>query len=213
MEIYVMAKAIKTELEKTSYALGMNVAMSLKQIPMELDVDAVKEGLSAMLSGAKPVLEQEEYSAVMQAFQAKMQAEQQAATAGKVAKNAVAQKEFLAKNKDVEGVITTDSGLQYIVLKEGEGDSPSADHTVKVHYEGKLLDGTVFDSSIQRGEPIEFGVGQVIKGWTEALQLMNVGSKYKLFIPSELAYGDRGAGNLITPGAMLTFEVELLGFK
>jgi FKBP-type peptidyl-prolyl cis-trans isomerase len=212
MEI-VMAKAIKSELEKTSYALGMNVAMSLKQIPMELDVDAVKEGLSDMLSGAKLAMEQEEYAAVMQAFQAKMQAEQQAATDGKAAENAAAQKEFLAKNKDVEGVITTDSGLQYIVLKEGEGDSPNLDHTVKVHYEGKLLDGTVFDSSIQRGEPIEFGVGQVIKGWTEALQLMNVGSKYKLFIPSELAYGDRGAGNLITPGAMLTFEVELLGFK
>jgi FKBP-type peptidyl-prolyl cis-trans isomerase len=208
-----MAKAIKTELEKTSYALGMNVAMSLKQIPLELDVEAVKQGLNDMLSGGKPALEQEEYAAVMQAFQTKMQAEQQVATAGKVEENAAAEKEFFAKNKDAEGVVTTESGLQYLVLKEGEGDSPSADHTVKVHYEGKLLDGTVFDSSVQRGEPIEFGVGQVIKGWTEALQLMNVGSKYKLFIPSELAYGERGAGNLITPGAMLTFEVELLGFK
>lgn len=208
-----MAKAINTELEKTSYALGMNVAMSLGQIPLELDVEAVKQGLSDMLSGVKPVLAQKEYAAVMQAFQAKMQAEHQASTAGKAQENVAAQKEFLAKNKNVEGVITTESGLQYIVLKEGEGECPSADHTVKVHYEGKLLDGTVFDSSIQRGEPIEFGVGQVIKGWTEALQLMNVGSKYKLFIPSELAYGDRGAGNLIAPGAMLTFEVELLGFK
>ena len=208
-----MAKAINTELEKTSYALGMNVAMSLGQIPMKLDVEAVKQGLNDMLSGGKPVLDQQEYTAVMQAFQAKMQAEHQAATAGKAKENADAQKEFLGKNKNVEGVITTESGLQYIVLKEGKGECPSLDHTVKVHYEGKLLDGTIFDSSIQRGEPIEFGVGQVIKGWTEALQLMNVGSKYKLFIPAELAYGDQGAGKLITPGAMLTFEVELLGFK
>jgi FKBP-type peptidyl-prolyl cis-trans isomerase len=208
-----MAKAIKSELEKTSYALGMNVAMSLKQIPTELDVEAVKQGLSDMLSGSKPALEQEEYAAVMQAFQAKMQAEQKAAAENVSKQNAAAQEAFLNENKDAEGVVTTESGLQYKVLKEGEGDSPTLENTVKVHYEGKLLDGTVFDSSVQRGEPIEFGVGQVIKGWTEALQLMNVGSKYQLFIPSELAYGDRGAGGMITPGAMLTFEVELLGFK
>ncbi len=208
-----MAEAIKTELEKTSYALGMNVAMSLKQIPVELDLDAVKQGLGDMLSGGKPALEQEEYAAVMQAFQAKMQAEQQAATVGKVEENAATQKDFLTKNKDTEGVVTTESGLQYLILTEGEGECPGINHTVKVHYTGSLLDGTVFDSSVERGEPIEFGVGQVIKGWTEALQLMNIGSKYKLFIPSELAYGERGAGNLITPGAMLTFDVELLDFK
>ena len=208
-----MAQAIETEQQKTSYALGMNVGMSLKQIPQELELEAVKQGLHDILSDSKLAMEQEEYAAVMQAFQAKMQAEQQKAAADKVAKNAAEQQAFLDKNKDAEGVVTTESGLQYKVLKAGEGDCPNLENTVKVHYEGKLLDGTVFDSSIQRGEPIEFGVGQVIKGWTEALQLMNAGSKYQLFIPSELAYGERGAGNLITPGAMLTFEVELLSFK
>ena len=208
-----MAQAIETEQQKTSYALGMNVGMSLKQIPQELELEAVKQGLHDILSDSKLAMEQEEYAAVMQAFQAKMQAEQQKAAADKVAKNAAEQQAFLDKNKDAEGVVTTESGLQYKVLKAGEGECPNLENTVKVHYEGKLLDGTVFDSSIQRGEPIEFGVGQVIKGWTEALQLMNAGSKYQLFIPSELAYGERGAGNLITPGAMLTFEVELLSFK
>ena len=208
-----MAQAIETEQQKTSYALGMNVGMSLKQIPQELELEAVKQGLHDILSDSKLAMEQEEYAAVMQAFQAKMQAEQQKAAADKVAKNAAEQQAFLEKNKDAEGVVTTESGLQYKVLKAGEGDCPTLENTVKVHYEGKLLDGTVFDSSIQRGEPIEFSVGQVIKGWTEALQLMNTGSKYQLFIPSELAYGERGAGNLITPGAMLTFEVELLSFK
>ena len=208
-----MAQAIETEQQKTSYALGMNVGMSLKQIPQELELEAVKQGLHDILSDSKLAMEQEEYAAVMQAFQAKMQAEQQKAAADKVAKNAAEQQAFIEKNKDAEGVVTTESGLQYKVLKAGEGDCPTLENTVKVHYEGKLLDGTVFDSSIQRGEPIEFGVGQVIKGWTEALQLMNAGSKYQLFIPSELAYGERGAGNLITPGAMLTFEVELLSFK
>jgi FKBP-type peptidyl-prolyl cis-trans isomerase len=208
-----MAQAIETEQQKTSYALGMNVAMSLKQLPHELDLEAVKQGLHDILSNSKLAMEQEEYSAVMQAFQAQMQAEQQKATADKANKNAAEQKAFLEKNKDADGVITTASGLQYKVLKTGEGPCPVLENTVKVHYEGKLLDGTVFDSSIKRGEPIEFGVGQVIKGWTEALQLMNAGSKYQLFIPSELAYGERGAGNLITPGAMLTFEVELLSFK
>ena len=205
-----MAKAIKTELEKTSYALGMKLAMSLQQIPLELDVETVKEGLSAMLSGGKPALEQKEYAEIMQAVQAKMQAEQEVATAGKAKENASVEKAFLAKNKDAEGVIVTESGLQYLVMKEGEGDSPSADHTVKVHYEGKLLDGTVFDSSVQRGEPIEFGVGQVIKGWTEALQKMKVGDKWQLVIPSALAYGEQGAPPKIGPGATLIFDVELL---
>jgi len=123
-------------------------------------------------------------------------------------------KEFLEENKSKEGVITTRSGLQYLVLKEGSGtEKPGYRDTVKVHYHGTLLDGTVFDSSVDRGEPIEFGVRQVIKGWQEGLQLMTVGQKMRLFIPSDLAYGNRAVGRTITPGSTLIFDVELLEIK
>ncbi len=205
-----MSKTIESELEKTSYALGMNVGQSFAQLPVELDAEAVAQGLNDALTKAKPSITQDEYVSLMQAFQAKVQAAEKEASKGASDVNSKEQADFLAKNKDAEGVVTTDSGLQYIALNEGEGDKPAATDTVRVHYAGTLLNGTEFDSSIKRGEPAEFGVGQVIKGWTEALQLMNTGSKYKLFIPSELAYGDRGAGQLIGPGAMLIFEVELL---
>ena len=205
-----MSKEINSEIEKTSYALGINIGQSLRQIPMELDAEAVVQAVSDVLSGGKMALEQEEYTTVMQAFQTKMQAAEQEAAAAASSQNAAAQEAFLAENKAKEDVTTTESGLQYSVITEGDGAKPTAENTVRVHYTGTLLDGTVFDSSVQRGEPAEFGVGQVISGWTEALQLMNVGSKYKLFIPSDLAYGDRGAGQAIAPGAMLIFEVELL---
>lgn len=205
-----MAKEIKSEQEKTSYALGINVGQSLSQLPVQLDVEAVLRGLSDVLTGSDPALSQEEYVATMQEFQAKMQSAEKEASAQVIEDNAAVEKEFLENNKNAEGVITTDSGLQYIIMEEGDGAKPTASDKVKVHYTGTLVDGTVFDSSVQRGEPVEFGVGQVISGWTEALQLMNKGSKYKLFIPSRLAYGNRGAGNAIQPGAMLIFEVELL---
>jgi FKBP-type peptidyl-prolyl cis-trans isomerase len=205
-----MSKEINTEIEKTSYALGINIGQSLRQIPMELDTEAVVQAVTDVLAGGKIALPQEEYAATMQAFQAKMQAAEQEAAQAASSQNSVAQESFLAENKAKDGVVTTESGLQYTVITEGDGAKPTAENTVRVHYTGTLLDGTVFDSSVQRGEPAEFGVGQVIAGWTEALQLMNVGSKYKLFIPADLAYGDRGAGQAISPGAMLIFEVELL---
>lgn len=205
-----MSKELKTDIEKTSYALGINIGQSLRQVPKKLDVEAVVQAISDVLNGDKIALSQEEYAATMQAFQAEMQEAEKAAVDNIKVQNAAAQAAFLEDNKTKEGIVTTDSGLQYKVLAEGDGPKPTAENTVRVHYTGTLLDGTVFDSSVQRGEPAEFGVGQVISGWTEALQLMNVGSKYHLYIPSELAYGDRGAGQAIAPGAMLQFEVELL---
>jgi len=205
-----MSAKLTSETEKISYALGMNVGQSLAQTPLKLEIEPLLNGISDSLKGEKPALSQDEYVAAIKTFQEKSQAAEQEAMAGASKENINEQNEFLEKNKNTDGIVTTNSGLQYKVLQKGEGSKPKASDTVRVHYTGTLLDGTEFDSSVKRGEPAEFGVGQVIKGWTEALQLMNVGSKYKLYIPSELAYGDRGAGNVIGPGAMLIFDVELL---
>ena len=149
----------------------------------------------------------------MAALEKGLQAKQEKASAGMAEKNAAAGAEFLASNRKREGVTTTPSGLQYEVLNKGDGPTPKRDEKVKVHYHGTLIDGTVFDSSVQRNEPITFGVTDVIPGWTEALQLMPVGSKWKLFIPSGLAYREAGKGPVIGPNATLVFEVELLGIE
>jgi FKBP-type peptidyl-prolyl cis-trans isomerase len=204
---------IKSEVEKSSYALGINMGQSVKQFPFELSKEALITGFSDIVNDAEIKIGQEEYGQLMHALQMKMQeAQKEQSEAMKVASeaNLAAQQEFIAKNAKEAGVETTESGLQYQVITEGEGAMPTKEDTVRVHYTGTLLDGTVFDSSVERGQPAEFGVGQVIAGWTEALQNMKVGSKHKLFIPAELAYGDRGAGEHIAPGSMLIFEVELL---
>ena len=193
------------DVEKMSYALGMNVAGNITELPIELDLKQVIAAISDAAEGKTPALEVAEYRKFMQSFQQKVQEAGQAA-----AENAKAGKEFLEANKAKEGVTVTASGLQYKVLTAGNGAKPARTDKVRVHYTGKLIDGTVFDSSVQRGEPAEFGVTQVIPGWVEGLQLMNVGSKYEFVIPSELAYGERGAGAAIPPGAVLVFEVELL---
>ncbi|QSH40644.1 FKBP-type peptidyl-prolyl cis-trans isomerase [Lentisphaerota bacterium ZTH] len=200
----------KNDMEKLSYAIGMNLAMSASQLPIELDPKLVGEGVANMLDGGKVKLSQEEYTSQINALQDKLQAMEKKDNSEEISKNTQAGSEFLAENATREGVMTTSSGLQYEVISEGEGQSPSDKDKVKVHYTGSLIDGTVFDSSVQRGVPAEFGVNQVIKGWTEALQIMKPGSKYKLYIPSELAYGERGAGQHIKPGSTLIFEVELL---
>ena len=199
-----------TEEQKTSYALGMNIMGNLAELPIEIDVDSVIAAIKDVSAGKETALKVEEYHKYMQEFQKKVQQAGQQAVAKAAENNKKAGAEFLAENAKKEGVKVTASGLQYRVITEGSGNKPAATSKVKVHYTGKLTDGTVFDSSVQRGEPIDFALNQVIAGWTEGVQLMTPGSKYEFFIPSDLAYGDRGAGNAIPPGATLIFEVELL---
>lgn len=195
---------------KRSYALGMDIGNSLKALPVELNVDALAEGVRDTITGGETRLTQEELQAVMQSFVQDMQTAQREQAQQTAQANLKAGKEFLAENKTKEGVQATESGLQYKVLTEGSGPSPDANDSVTVHYEGRLIDGTVFDSSRERGEPVTFPVDAVIPGWTEALQLMQEGATYMLYIPPELAYGERGAGAQIGPNETLVFEVELL---
>ena len=200
-------KKPETEMEKVSYSLGVNMASSVKAQGLEtIDANAIAKAFNDVFEGNDLDISEEESMTILQDYFGKIQEE----------KNAQANKEgtaFLAENGAKDGVITTESGLQYEVLISGEGAKPTTADKVTVHYHGMLIDGTVFDSSIDRGQPATFGVTQVIKGWTEALQLMSVGDKWKLTIPSNLAYGDQGAGGMIGPGATLVFEVELLGIN
>jgi len=199
-----------TKLEKVSYAIGMNIASNMQNQNLEIDADQLAAGLKAQLKGEETLLTKEEMATVLTAFQQEMQMKQMAEAAAAAAKAEKENKEFLAANGKKDGVVTLDSGLQYKVIKQGTGASPKADSKVKVHYKGTLVDGKVFDSSYDRGEPAEFPVNQVIPGWTEALQLMKVGDKWQLVIPPELAYGERGAPPRIPPNAVLVFDVELL---
>ena len=200
-------KKPETEMEKVSYSLGVNMATSVKAQGLDtIDANALAKAFNDVFEGNDLDISEEESMTILQDYFGKIQEE----------KNAKANKEgtaFLTENGAKEGVTTTESGLQYEVLISGEGAKPTTTDKVTVHYHGMLIDGTVFDSSIDRGQPATFGVTQVIKGWTEALQLMSVGDKWKLTIPSNLAYGDQGAGGMIGPGATLVFEVELLGIN
>lgn len=191
-------------MNKLSYAIGMNIAANLKESGVkELDYVALAEGMKAIIEGAEPMIQPKEAGQILNEFFSQLQENQM-----KEAKENGAA--FLAANGEREGVVTLKSGLQYEVMTEGNGQKPKATDQVRCHYHGTLIDGTVFDSSVQRGEPAVFPVNGVIAGWVEALQLMPVGSKWKLFIPYNLAYGERGAGNSIPPCAALVFEVELL---
>lgn len=204
---------LKDDKDKVSYAIGLNIGKSMKKEGLEINPDALAAAMKDVFADAKAQLTDEEVQTVMQDFQKKMMAKQMAAREEGLGKNKAEGEKFLADNKKKEGVKTTASGLQYKVIKDGTGKTPKATDTVKTHYRGTLINGTEFDSSYKRGEPAEFPVNGVIKGWTEALQLMKEGAKWQLFIPSELAYGERGAGGDIGPNSTLIFDIELLSVK
>jgi FKBP-type peptidyl-prolyl cis-trans isomerase FklB len=203
----------RTTKERASYAIGMNIGKSLKKERIDVDLKLVAQGLKDALAGAKPLCSEAEMQEAMSAVQKEAQASQGARNKELAVMNTKEGEAFLAENKTKDGVTTTKSGLQYKVIKSGTGKMPKASDTVVTHYRGTLIDGTVFDSSYDRGVPATFPVGRVIKGWTEALQLMPVGSKWKLFIPSNLAYGEEGFPPDIGPNAMLIFDIELLSIK
>lgn len=194
---------LATDEAKVSYGLGIMIGENISQQFDDLDYDLLFEALKAQAEGEETLITLEE-------AQTALQEQQQAAAAAAAAENSAAGEAFLAENAAREGVTVTDSGLQYEVMTEAEGEKPTLEDTVSVHYVGTLMDGTEFDSSVARGEPATFPLQGVIPGWTEGVQLMSVGSKYRFVIPSDLAYGDRGAGQAIGPGETLVFEVELL---
>ncbi len=199
---------------KISYSMGYEMGSYLKSIGAEIEEADLIAGVKDAFSGAEPALTPEEMTKVKQEFAKRMQEKQEKQVAEMKAKNLAAGKEYLEKNKAKKGVTVTKSGLQYEVIQEGKGDKATAEDTVSVKYKGSLIDGKVFDSTEkQGGKPAEFKVNQVIAGWTEALQLMNPGTKLRLVIPSELAYGERGAAPMIEPNSVLVFDVELLEIK
>lgn len=204
--------SLETLEERAGYTLGINVGSGLKSqgFADHINVDRLMTGIRDALAD-DPQLSDDEMMAVIQEFTMQQQERQQA----EQAVHAEEQKQFLVDNAERDGVVTTDSGLQYLVLEEGEADaaSPGATDTVNVHYHGTLTDGTVFDSSVDRGSPMDLQLNRVIAGWTEGIQLMQVGDRYRFFIPAELGYGGSGAGQLIGPNTTLIFDVELLGIK
>lgn len=198
-------------MDKVSYALGMGIGRQLHDMGAEtLDIDAFAQAIKDVLAGKKPLMSEADAQTQVQKFFAEQEKKQRAAAAEKYKTQKEDGEKYLADNAKKEGVKVLPSGLQYMVLKAGNGKSPKATDSVKCHYEGMLIDGKLFDSSLQRGEPATFPLNGVIKGWTEGLQLMQEGAKYRFFIPYHLGYGERGAGASIPPFATLVFDVELL---
>jgi FKBP-type peptidyl-prolyl cis-trans isomerase FklB len=209
-QVYGQEKLVlKNQKERVSYIIGMDIGSNLKKQSIDVDPNILAKGMKDALSGGKPLLTEQEIQETMIAFQKEMVAKQ--AEIGK--KNKAEGEAFLAENKKKEGVKTLPSGLQYKVIKVGTGKKPKLTDTVTAHYRGTLINGTEFDSSYKRGQPANFQVSGVIPGWTEALQLMQEGAKWQLFIPPNLAYGEKGAGRDIGPNATLIFEVELISIQ
>ena len=207
------SSAFKTPVEKRSYALGLDIGRQMKKESLEIDPTLFTQGLKDALSGNHALLSDEELRATIVELQTELRAKQAQAHKEQAEKNKQAGEAFLTENKKKEGVVTLPDGLQYKILKAGEGKKPTAEDTVVCQYRGTLIDGKEFDSSYKRNQPATFPVGRVIKGWTEALQLMPVGSKWQLFIPSDLAYGERSPSTEIPPDATLIFEVELVSIQ
>ena len=206
----VQAETLETEQQKLSYSLGLILGERIQADVEDLDIEAFSQGVEAVFSGEDPALDQQQVAEVMQAFQARKMEEQRQAMAQLAEDNSAKGAAYMKENGARDGVVTTESGLQYEELEPGKGTSPTASDTVKVHYRGQLIDGTEFDSSYARNEPVSFPLDGVIPGWTEGLQLMKEGGKSRLVIPAELAYGPGGMGNAIGPNETLVFEVELL---
>ena len=206
------ATELETEAQKLGYIIGMDIGKSLRDQGADIELDALIEAIRTTFKGEEALLTAEEAAEIRQAYIQKRQAEQQAETAAAAGANLAEGQKFLAENKAKEGVQVTESGLQYKVLTMGDGAKPAATDTVKVHYRGTLLDGTEFDSSYARNEPISFALNRVIAGWTEGVQLMPIGSKYMFYIAPDLAYGEAGGGP-IPPNSTLVFEVELLDIE
>ncbi|MBI4685523.1 MAG: FKBP-type peptidyl-prolyl cis-trans isomerase [Nitrospirae bacterium] len=208
--VYAEEMMLNTQKDKISYSIGLDAGKNLKKQEIDINPEVLAKGLKDGLSGAKPLMTDQEVQETMTSFRNELMSKQQDRIKMLAEKNKKEGEAFLSENKKKEGIKTTKSGLQYKVIKEGTGKTPKADDTVTVNYRGTLIDGTEFDSSYKRGEAATFPVTGVIAGWTEVLQLMKEGSKWQLFIPSNLAYGERGAGGVIGPFAVLIFEVELV---
>jgi FKBP-type peptidyl-prolyl cis-trans isomerase FklB len=200
---------LKNQKDKMSYIIGMDIGNNLKKQSIDVEPNILAKGVKDALTGGKPLLTEQEIRETMTAFQNEMRVKQEVVAK----KNKEQGDSFLAENKKKEGVKTLQSGLQYKVIKVGVGKKPKLNDYVTTHYRGTLIDGTEFDSSYKRGQPATFQVSGVIPGWTEALQLMETGAKWQLFIPSNLAYGERGAGGVIGPNATLIFEIELISIQ
>lgn len=205
--------SLTTDTQKASYTIGADLARNLKQNGISIDLDALVSGIQDATAGKTLALTDDQMRASMENLQKEVQQKQSKESNMVGEKNKAEGKAFLEANGKKPGVITTPSGLQYMIVKEGTGPKPSPTDTVTTHYHGTLIDGKVFDSSKDRGQPATFPVNGVIQGWQEALPMMNVGSTYRLFIPSELAYGTRGAGPTIGPNSTLIFDVELISIK